>query len=151
MNGFPTWSLAEIVLVMQIQDNPCYTACHNESSFLIPWPRHNSRRKGMCGNVQFPQGCLDVSYKSWDKSKNPCRCTIHTFLYSVHHHGLESNQPAASCLMVHLVGKCEISTWAWFLAIIFHVIPQRKNPYLLRNHIIPNEATFEDWQPQTTS
>ena len=31
-------------------------------------PRHNSCIKGLCRNVQFPHACLDVAYRSWDKS-----------------------------------------------------------------------------------
>ena len=53
-------------------------------------------KKGVCGNVWFPHGCLDVSYRSWDKSKNPCLCGTHTFPSSVHHQNLKSTQTAAS-------------------------------------------------------
>ena len=64
---------------------------------IIPWPRNNSCEKRVCGNVWFPHGCLDVSYGSWDKSKNPCPCANHTFPSEVHHRNLERTQPAASC------------------------------------------------------
>ena len=57
---------------------------------VIPWPRYNSCRKGVCGNVQFPHGCLDVSYRPWDRSKNPCLYINHTFRNSMHHQNLES-------------------------------------------------------------
>ena len=37
---------------------------------IIPWPKHISCRKGVCRNVWFLHGCLDVSYcyRSWDKT-----------------------------------------------------------------------------------
>ncbi len=65
--------------------------------FFISWPRHNSCRKGVCRNVQFPHGCLDVSYRSRDESKNPCPCRNCTFPNSVHHQNLESTGPATLC------------------------------------------------------
>ena len=65
--------------------------------FFIPWSRHNSCRKRVCGNVWFPHGCLDVSYRSWDKSKNPWPCGNCTFPNLMHHQNLESTQPEASC------------------------------------------------------
>ena len=54
-------------------------------------------RKGVCGKVQFLHGCLDVSYTSWDRSKNSCLCGNCTFLKEVPHQNLESTQSAASC------------------------------------------------------
>ncbi len=54
-------------------------------------------RKGVCRNVQFPHGCLDVSYRSWNKSNKPCPCRDCTFPNLVHHQNLESTRPAASC------------------------------------------------------
>ena len=69
----------------------------------------------------FLHGCLDVSYRSWHKSKNPCPCGNHTFLNLVHHQNLESTQPVALCfqsLIMHLIGKSAIPIWAWVLAII---------------------------------
>ena len=66
---------------------------------FIPWPRHNSCRKGVCGNVWFLYGWLDVcnhlNHRSWDKSKNPCESQ--TFANPIHHHYLESTQRVASC------------------------------------------------------
>ena len=47
--------------------------------YIIPWSRHNWSRKGVCGNMQFLHGSLYVSYRSRDKSKNPCPCKNHTF------------------------------------------------------------------------
>ena len=41
-------------------------------------PKHNSCRKWVCRNVQLLHGCLDVSYRSWDKSKNACPCRNRT-------------------------------------------------------------------------
>ncbi len=67
------------------------------ASLFIPWLRHNPCWKGVCGNVWFPNGCLDVSYRSQDKSKNPCQCGNCTFSNLVHHQNLESTCPAASC------------------------------------------------------
>ena len=64
---------------------------------FIPWWRHNSFWKGVCGNVQFLHGCIDVSYRSWDKSKNPCLCRNPIFPNVVHHQNLESIRPVASC------------------------------------------------------
>ena len=63
----------------------------------IPWPRHNSSRRGLCRNARFLHGCFEFSYRLTDKSKNPCPCSNHTFPNSVHHQNLESSQPAASC------------------------------------------------------
>ena len=64
---------------------------------FIPWPRHNSCRKGVFGNVSSSHGCLDVSYRSWDKSKNSCPCRTRTFPNEVHHQTLGITQPMASC------------------------------------------------------
>ncbi len=55
-----------------------------------------------CGNCTFPHGCLDIFYRLWDKSKNPCLCGNCTFPNSVHHQNLESTWPAASCY-----GSCQ--------------------------------------------
>ncbi len=93
---------------------------------FIPWPRHNSCRKGVCGNVWFLHGCCDVSYRSCDKNNNPRPCGNHTFSNSVHHQNLESPQPMAlslwprafQALMMHLIRECMISAQAWVLAII---------------------------------
>ena len=57
---------------------------------FIPRPRHNSCRNGMCGNVWFLHGYLDISYVSWDKSKNLCPCGNCTFPSEVHHRNLGS-------------------------------------------------------------
>ena len=83
--------------------------------------------KKLCGNAQFLHGCLNVSYRSWDKSTNPCSCTNRTFPNSVHHQILESTQPAALCvtgLVMHLIGKCVISARAWVLAILQYCCKQ---------------------------
>ena len=64
---------------------------------FIPWPRHNSCRKGVCGNAQFLHGRLSVSHRSWDKSKNPCLCGKHTFPNLVQHQNLKNARPAALC------------------------------------------------------
>ncbi len=54
----------------------------------------------VCRNVQFLHGCLDVSYRSWDKSKNSYPYGNHKIPNSVHHQNLESTQPADSCFPV---------------------------------------------------
>ena len=55
-------------------------------------------------------------------SKNPYPCRNHTFLNQVCHQGLEITRPQA--LRIHLVGKCAISAWLWFLAFIPWVVMQ---------------------------
>ena len=86
---------------------------------IIPWPRHNSCRKEVCGNVWLPHGCLDVSYRSWDKSKNPYLCINCTFPNLVHHHlegtvwGLALPRPYWCTSLGNV-----ISAQAWFLAIM---------------------------------
>ena len=67
---------------------------------FIPWPWHNSCRKGVCGNVWFVHHASSVH-----------RCIIRTWKA----HGL---QPCASqALMMHFIGKRAVSAWAWVLAI----------------------------------
>ena len=73
------------------------SALKNQKKTFIPWPRHDSYRKGVCENVQFPHCCLDVSYRSWDESKNTCPCRNHRFPNLVHYQILESTRPAVSC------------------------------------------------------
>ena len=68
---------------------------------IIPRPRHNSCRKGVCRNASFPNGCLHVSYGSWDKSKNTCPCENCTFPNSVHRQNLESTRSVAFCFPGH--------------------------------------------------
>ena len=58
---------------------------------------HNSCRKVMCRNAQFPHGCLDVSCRSRDKSKNPSLGRNCIFLNLVHHQYLESMTLQAEC------------------------------------------------------
>ena len=45
---------------------------------FISWSKHNSYRKVVCGYVWFLHDCLDVSYMSWDISKNQSPCGNHT-------------------------------------------------------------------------
>ena len=45
----------------------------------------------------FHVAALDVSYKSWDESKNPCPWGNRLFLNSVNHQNLKSTRPVASC------------------------------------------------------
>ena len=54
-------------------------------------------------------------------SKNPCLWRNRTFPNEVHHQGLESRgckASASQAAMMHQVGKCAISAWAWVLASI---------------------------------
>ena len=44
---------------------------------IIPWPRHNLCRKGVCRNALFPHGCVDVSYRSWDKARTHAHEKLH--------------------------------------------------------------------------
>ena len=60
---------------------------------IIQWPRRNSCRKEVCGHVWFLYGCLNVSYRSWDTSKNPCLWGDRTFPNKVQHQGLGSTRP----------------------------------------------------------
>ena len=66
-------------------------------SHFIPWPRHNSCRKGVCGNAWFPHNCLAVFYRSGHKIMNPCLCRNRTCPNLVHHQNLESTRPMALC------------------------------------------------------
>ncbi len=83
-------------------------------------------QKRVCGNAQFLHGCFDVSYRSWDYSKNPCTCGNRTLPKQVHHRGLRKGcRPRAiQVLMMHWAGKCAISAQAWVLAV---------NPWSVRN------------------
>ena len=94
---------------------------YGAESIIIPRPRDNSCTKCVCRNAWFPHGCLDVSCRSWNKSKNPCpwkithfptQCIIRTWK------ALSLQPHASEALMTHLVGKCVISTWALVLAIV---------------------------------
>ena len=67
------------------------------SCFIIPWPRHNSCRRGVCGNAQFPQTVLMFLTGHGIEARNSYPCRNHTFPNSVYHQNLESTQPAAPC------------------------------------------------------
>ncbi len=73
------------------------TAYQGKVLAFIPWPRHNSCRKGVCRKARFLHGCFDVTYRSWDKSMNLCLWRNCTFPNKVHHQNLKSTQPVASC------------------------------------------------------
>ena len=60
--------------------------------------KNNPYRNGVCENVWILHGCLDVSYRSWDKTKNPWRCWNCTFPNSVHHQNHAVTWPVTSCL-----------------------------------------------------
>ena len=92
---------------------------------FIPWPRHNLCCKGVYWNACFLHGCLDVCYRSWDKSKNPCPCRNHTF--PMHHWNLESTWPAASCfpgpdnaLQWEMCNFCTGMVSCWTVCYILH-------------------------------
>ena len=88
---------------------------------LYPVTKTQLMQKRGVQKCMIPHGCLDVSYRSWHKSKNPCLCGNHTFPYLEHHQNLEALglwPHAPQALMIHLIGKCWISTWTWALAII---------------------------------
>ncbi len=78
-----SWNEQTIRLVHLLQG--CIWHCLEKCglSRFIPRPRQTSCRKGVCRNA-FLHGCLDASYRSWDKSKNSGLCENHTF---PHRHG----------------------------------------------------------------
>ena len=76
------------------------------------------------GKCAILHGCLNGSYRSWDKSKNPCPCGNSTFPNSVYYLNLESTQSVASCFsgpddashwqmcdFCMGMGSCYISDW----------------------------------------
>ena len=110
---------------------------------ILPWSRHISRRKLMCGDVQFTHGCLDVYYRSWDKRKNPCLCrnlhfptqwTIRTWK------ALGLWPHAFYALMMHLISICVISAWAWLLLYL-----QLFSLHTQRTHCSKVIASPEKW------
>ena len=79
----------------------------------------------------FLRDCLEVSYRSWDKSKNPCSCRNCT-IWCINRtwKALDPWLHASQALMKHLVGKCAISAGAWVLAIFlfsdnWHNLPMK--------------------------
>ena len=90
VSDFPPWPGLELTLRGTIRAPKL-----NHRSLL--WPKHNSCRKRVCRNVRFLNGYLSVSYRSWDKSKNPGLCRYCIFPHSVHHQNLGNTQPVASC------------------------------------------------------
>ena len=81
---------------------PCLCPCCCSSLLLsvlltyiwhYPMTKTQFMQKRSVWEWQFPHGCLDVFYRSWDKSRNPCQCRNHTFPNEVHHQNLVSTWP----------------------------------------------------------
>ncbi len=101
-----TVDVCEVVLI------PCVESWTRMRSML---PRHDS-------SWSFHWYMITNHY-----SKNSCPCWNHTFANKVHHWAWEAwgfRPSAFQVLMMHWVGKCVISTWAWVPAFI---------PWLIRN------------------
>ena len=84
---------------------------------FYPMAKTQFVQKRVCRNMPFPQGSIDVSYRSWDKSKIPRPSRNCTFPNLVHHHNLERTPCVSTCFP----GPDDASRWVistWVLAIL---------------------------------
>ena len=81
-------------------------------------PIHNSCRKGVTRNAGFLHGCLNVSYRSWDKSKTHVYVEItHFQTWCIIRTGKALNMwpHAFHAPMMHLIARCVIQVWVLFI------------------------------------
>ena len=107
---------------------------------FIPCLRHNSCRKRVC-RMLFPHGCFDVSYTSWNKSKNPGLCRNCTFPNSMHHQNLETTWPVASCFPdhddAHHLEMCDLGMGSCYIANNIHDLLK-----ILKHMVLPMVYDF---------